>query len=227
MTIGDVISRIRNTVKGVNEDAFLTDRYIYSLYNNYGQQVMKEESDKQQKGGGSGSLESLYVSLPCVELVDSDKVAACCAGIKTNCTIKRTKDKLPKILEGASGMYLSDVTSIDGGFIAVKTDAIIYTRMTNIPSFKYNKNIYYWWLEGYLYFPTVEWDAVTVMAIFSEDVGALLCDGDACMSKQDQAVSFPEYLSGKIERMVLQDLGVLLQIPQVLADNSQSPLRST
>lgn len=58
MTIGDVISRVRNTVKGVNEDAFLTDRYIYSLYNNFGKQLMKEESDKNPSQGNA--IESLY-----------------------------------------------------------------------------------------------------------------------------------------------------------------------
>ena len=29
-TIGEVISRVRNTLKAVKEDAFLTDRTIYS-----------------------------------------------------------------------------------------------------------------------------------------------------------------------------------------------------
>ncbi len=225
MTIGDVISRIRNTVKGVNEDSFLTDRYIYSLYNTYGKQLVKEDSDKN--GGNSTSMESLFETVPCVDLIDVDKIEACCSGIKTNCTIKRTKDKIPKVLEGSNGLYIGDVTSIDGSFIAVKTDAVMYTRMTNTTSFKYNKYFYYWYLGGYLYFPNVEWDAVSVMAIWSDSVEALLCDGDSCKSKQDENSPFPEYLSGKIERMVLQDLGILLQVPQhVGGDNSQSPLKS-
>ena len=31
-TIGETISRVRNTLKAVKEDAFLTDRIIYSSF---------------------------------------------------------------------------------------------------------------------------------------------------------------------------------------------------
>lgn len=224
MTIGDVISRIRNTIKGVNEDAFLTDRYIYSLYNNFGKQLMKDESDKNPSQ--SNAIESLYENVPCTDLIDVDKIEACCSGIKTNCTIKRTKDKLPKILEGANGLYLQSVTSIDGSFIVYKTDPNTYTRMTNIPNHKYNKNKYYWYLAGHLYFPNAEWDAATVRAIWSDSIEALVCDGNTCKSKQDDPSPFPEYLSARAEDMVLAKLGVLVQLPQPMGEDSQSPLRS-
>lgn len=224
MTVGDIISRIRNTIKGVNEDSFLTDRYIYSLYNVYGKELMKLESEKNP--AQTTSVESLYENIPCVDLIDVDKIEACCSGIKTSCTIKRTKDKLPKILDGSNGLYLSDVTSVDGSFIVYKTDASIYTRMTNVPSFKYNKNFYYWYRQGYLYLPNVEWDAIMIRAIWSDSVAALQCDAGSCSTKQDQGSPFPEYLSGRIERMVLQDLGILIKIPEPLADDNRSLLRS-
>ena len=39
-TIGEAISRVRNTLKAVKEDAFLTDRNIYFLLTKYGQTLL-------------------------------------------------------------------------------------------------------------------------------------------------------------------------------------------
>ena len=41
--INEVISRIRGQVKGSTEDAFLTDRYIYSLVIKFAQILMRRQ----------------------------------------------------------------------------------------------------------------------------------------------------------------------------------------
>jgi hypothetical protein len=46
---------------------------------------------------------SVWQSLPFVELIDVDKVEACCTGIQSGCTIKRSKNKLTYILRRLLG----------------------------------------------------------------------------------------------------------------------------
>ena len=101
-TIGDSISRVRNLVKGVKEDAFLTDRFIYSLILKYAKLLIKRQDNENK----IMRFQSLFEVLPCVELIEIDKVEACCSGIKTNCTIRRTKNKIPEVLEGSYGHRL-------------------------------------------------------------------------------------------------------------------------
>ena len=42
-TIGEVISRIRGQVKAEVQDAFVTDRYVYSLVTKYAQLFMRRQ----------------------------------------------------------------------------------------------------------------------------------------------------------------------------------------
>ncbi|BCV01371.1 MAG: hypothetical protein CM15mV42_0470 [uncultured marine virus] len=42
-TIGDVVSRIRGQVKAEVQDAFVTDRYIYSLILKHAQLLMRRQ----------------------------------------------------------------------------------------------------------------------------------------------------------------------------------------
>jgi len=45
-TIGEAISRVRNTLKAVKEDPFLTDRNIYFLITKYGKTLIKREDNQ-------------------------------------------------------------------------------------------------------------------------------------------------------------------------------------
>jgi len=39
--IGDILSRVRGQIKAESEDAFVTDRYLYSLIKKYAQVYMR------------------------------------------------------------------------------------------------------------------------------------------------------------------------------------------
>ena len=86
-TVGDAISRVRNVLKIVKEDPFITDRFLYSLIMKYGKTLIYRDSKLKNIFKNS----SLFKELPCVELIEVDTVEACCIGIKTGCTIKRSK----------------------------------------------------------------------------------------------------------------------------------------
>lgn len=221
-TIGETISRVRNIVKGVKEDAFLTDRFLYSLIIKYAN-VLVRRQDNENK---IMRIQSLFEILPCVDLIEVSKIDACCAGIKTNCTIKRTKDPIPEPMEGAEGPIIRNITSLDGSIVVINTNPSTFTNMANQPTFKYNKTKYYWYLEGYLYFPNIEWEGVRVDGIFSESTKAFHCDADLCAPRQDDRLAIPDFLFAEVEQMVIKELGFMIQTPVETQDDKQSPLRS-
>jgi hypothetical protein len=222
LTIGESISRIRNVMKGVNEDAFLTDRLIYSIVTKYAKLSIR----KQQVLNKILSFQSLFVPLPCVDLIEVDRVEACCNDIKSNCTIMRTKDKLPTVLEGDYGAIFRTVSSIDGSQLCYRTQPATYVAMTKSTNFKYNNVKYYWYLNGYLYLPNVTWEAVRVEGLWEESIEYLLCDGDVCAPIQDNKLQYPEYLFAEVEQNALKELGMMVQMPAEGQDDKQSQLRT-
>lgn len=221
-TIGEAISRVRNTLKAVKEDPFLTDRTIYSSITKFGKSLLKREGNQNRLM----KISSIFTVLPYVELIEVDKVEAKCAPIKSGCTIKRSKDKLPTIFDGMMGPVIRTVSSIDGETEMFRTDPGTYVSMTKTTSFKYNKRKYFWYLDGYLYVPNVEWDAIKVEAIFEGSKGDFLCDLDEkCKARQDEQLPFPEYLFSEIEQYVLQEFTTTMKVPVDGADDSQNVLR--
>lgn len=220
-TIEESISRVRNVIKGVKEDAFLTDRFLYSLIIKYAN-VLVRRQDNENK---IMRIQSLFEILPCVDLIEVSKIDACCAGIKTNCTIMRTREPIPEPMEGSEGPLIRSVTSLDGSVILSNTSPSTYTYITSQPTFKYNKTKYYWYLEGHLYFPNLEWEGVRVDGIFTESTRVFHCE-DPCTPRQSDRLSIPDFLFAEVEQMVAKDLGFMIQTPTETQDDKQSPLRS-
>jgi hypothetical protein len=221
-TVGDSISRIRNVIKAVNEDAFVTDRFIYSIINKYSTFVVKKDSKAEKKV----NLYSFYKTIPCIELIEVDKVEACCNDIKSNCTIMRSKDKVPKIYQGEGGPLIKSLSSIDGSQTCYLTQPSIFVAMSKTKNFKYNNKKYYWYMNDYFYLPNVTWEAVKVDAIWDDDISKYLCnDESSCVSRQDDGLGVPEYLVAEIEQLALKEISLLFQVPGSGADDKQSQLR--
>lgn len=221
-TIGEAISRVRNTLKAVKEDPFLTDRTIYFSITKYAKSLMKREDNKNKLM----SITGMFSTLPFVELVEVDKIEAGCTGIYSGCVIKRTKEKLPEITTASAGPIIRSVASIDSSVELQETMPSIYNSIIQSTSFKFNKTLYYWYLNGYLYMPEVQWDAIRVDAVFEGETGAYSCDEeDMCMSRQDSQLAIPEYLFSEIEQYVIKELTTTIQIPTNGSDDSQNVLR--
>jgi hypothetical protein len=218
-TIGEAVSRVRNVLKGVREDAFLTDRTIYYSILKYAKALIKREDNQFRLM----RMSSLFQVLPYIELIDVDKVEAGCVGVYSGCYFKRSKDKIPGILNGMFGPIIRTTSSIDGTIELYRTEPGTWISMTKTTTFKYNKNRYFWYLNGYLYFPNIDWEAVRMEAIFEGTVET--CTTDDCLIKQDQDMSIPEYLFAEVEQFAIKELSAMLQIPQDNSDDSQNLLR--
>jgi hypothetical protein len=217
-SIGEAISRVRNTLKAVKEDPFLTDRVIYSSLIKYGQTLLKREDNQFRLM----KISSIFQVLPYIELIDVDKVEAGCLGVYSECYFKRSKDKLPTILDGAMGPIIRTTSSIDGTIEMFRTDPGTWVSMTKTTTFKYNTRKYFWYLNGYLYAPNVDWEAVRMEAIFQ---GVTDPCNEQCDLAQDKPLTIPEYLFSEVEQFVIKELTMAMQVPSDGADDSQNTLR--
>ena len=209
-TIAESISRVRNLVKGSRQDAFLTDRFIYSLIVKYAKMYIK----RQDMLNIRLKFASLFRTLTCSDLVEVDRIEACCGSLPSTCKIMRTREKIPLPFEGSYGPFIRTVASIDGSVEVYRTQPAAYTSMTKTSTFKYNKQKYYWYMNGYIYMPNVDWDAVLVEGIFQEDISIFTCDEkEVCKIRQEEILAIPDDLFAEVEKQVLQDLGFQVQIP--------------
>lgn len=204
------ISQIRNLSKTLKQDnLYVTDRLIFSLIKKHAAPLIYQEDGKMKLM----KMDFLFSQIPFIELVEVDIVEAECTGLRTDCTIKRTREKLPDILNGYWGAAIRDVSSLDGNIEIYPTSPRQYVRKRNATDAKFDKNKYYWYLNGYLYFPDLEWDAVKVDALFAEDISHLTCDNDPCMNAQDMEFPIPDYLISTIQNLVFADIAQSMQIP--------------
>ena len=218
-TIGEAISRVRNTLKAVKEDPFLTDRTIYFSLMKYSQTLIKREDNQFRLM----KMSQIFQVLPYIELIDVDRVEAGCIGVYSECYFKRSKDKLPTILNGMFGPIIRTTSSIDGSIEMFRTDPGTWISMTKSTTFKYNKRPYFWYLNGYIYCPNIDWDAIRMEAIFENNTET--CDTDPCEVQQDKPLNIPEYLFSEVEQFVVKELTMAMQIPTDGPDDSQNALR--
>jgi len=209
-TIGESISRIRNLVKAAKQDAFMTDRFIYSLIVKYAKLYIKRQDNLNIRL----KFASLFRSLPCVELIETNKIEACCGSLPNSCKIMRTKEKIPLPFEGSYGPFIRTVSSVDGSTEVYRTQPAAFVSMTKTTTFKYNKQKYYWYMNGYLYLPNADWDAIMVDGIFQDDISIFNTSADdVCTIRQTEILPIPDDLFAEVEKQVLQDLSIQIQVP--------------
>jgi len=168
-------------------------------------------------------ISSLFRVLPYIELIDVDKVEAGCIGVYSGCYFKRSKEKIPGILNGMAGPIIRTTSSIDGTIEMFRTDPGTWISMTKTTTWKYNKNFYFWYLDGYIYCPNVDWEAIRMEAIFEGTLDT--CDTKECDIRQNEPFSLPEYLFSEVEQFVIKELTMTLSIPSDGPDDSQNTLR--
>lgn len=212
ITVGEAISRVRGNVKSVKTDAFLTDRRIFSMMMKYARVLIRRQDSENKMMMFKTPFQTL-----CLNLIEVDKaeVKCKCHDIKSGCKFKRTVTKIPLLFDGYWGPLIRTVSSIDGTEEIHPTYRQTWEKISSNKNFKYNKTKYYWYQEGYLYFPNIEWDTVQIEGLFEEDITDITedCVADACKSKQSKIYTVPTGLHEEIERFVLQELGLSTQLP--------------
>lgn len=216
-TIGEAIGRIRSLMKANSDDAFVTDRYIYSLILNYAQLFMRRQDNLNKLM----RFNSIWKTLPYVELITVDAVEARCFTNNPTVFVKRSKHKLPDMIDGYWGPLIRSVTSVDGYVEFQQTQPGTYVSMLKTTNNRYNKKKYFWYLDEYLYFPDTNLPAVKVEAVFNDDISLWKCE-DPCIPRTEQDFNIPKFLFSEIENQVLQALGNSIKIPSEDAHNNKN-----
>lgn len=225
--VGDVVSRLRNLIKAVRQDAFLTDRFIYSVVLKHARWLMRREDSSNK----IMSHAAIFETLDYVYTVEVDKVEAGCIGVSSSTFFTRTEDKMDMFMQGYWGPMIRNVTSLDGSVQMISTTPSRYAALSKSKNFKFNKNVYYWYLNDYLYFPNVDWEAVRIDAIVQGDISRYKCadcnkKDFSCRIRQEMLFGMPEYLLAEMETNVLKELGLMFQLPSDPAPiDKQNPVR--
>lgn len=212
-TIGEVVSRVRNQMKAVRQDAFLTDRFIYSIIGKHAKWLMKREDSKSN----IMKFNSIMQTLDKVELIEIDRIEAGCINLSTNVKVMRTRNPIPLFMQGYWGPLIRQITSVDAQIDFQPITPTQYTILSQSKNFRFNKTNYYWYLNDNLYFPDISWQYVRIEGVFEDDIAAYKCsdckNNFNCLARQDQNFNVPDYLFGEIETNVLKDLSIMVQFP--------------
>lgn len=205
MTNRELIAQIRNQLKDVSADSKLTDKFIYSIMNKHAKWLIRRESRKLH----IMRFDYLFQTLKCVEVEQAPVIDDCC-GIRNKCRVSRTVHKLPRIYEDEDGVIIKSIFSIDGSVEYSPITISEYIRKLENPHSKYDKSIYYYFNNGYIYFPNNYIKKVMIKGYFEEDIKKFnTCtdhEDSQCLSKLDQEFRIPPHLVGELMNFVMQDL---------------------
>lgn len=221
MLVGEIISRVRNQIKALHQDAFITDRMIYSVIYKYTSVLMKREDGVGKIAMQRGIYKPLVVDLEKVEVLD---------GFPKLGSLYKTVDPITRLLmDGYYGKFIRSVSSVSPLGGSVQCQPINIQDFRNIyksSSYKYNKTKYYWEMDGYLYFPDTDWKKIEIIGIPESNISCYYnIEGDGCKSRQDLEFNVPNYLHAEIEQMVLKDFATLYQLPTDQISDNQNVLK--
>lgn len=229
MTIGESIARVRTLLKANSVDAFITDRFIWSLISKHADFSIF----KYRHSSNIISSPDLYTTLFGFELEEQDLLAMSCLYIPglNNCNsvkIYKSKEKLPSIRVINDKWLIKSVTSVDFSFVFTQVSFGNFSLLLNNRFRKFSRDNYYAVDDGYLYIFDLSGKeegtyAVNITAAFSDASHVAIknmcydCD-KPCVFVQDGSAGIPSSLMSEIEAAVLQDiLSTMYQVQQANA----------
>lgn len=204
----EAIHKVKRLFREINADSRLTDRVVYSLLETHAQWLIYRESEKLRLM----KKDSVFQPYKCVEIEEAPLIDSCC-GIKSLCTVYRTKEKLPELYEDSAGVIIKNVTTIDNQTSLTPIKASEWERKQNNPWLSEDKkNKFYFYFDGRLYFPKGSWKKVNILGLFKKDIEDLNsceeCPSDkkSCIKFLDKRFIIPEYLEAQMFDAVIKDL---------------------
>ena len=213
-TLRKLVSDVRSMHKLLSSDNLITDRVIASEIRNNMNLLVKRETNLR-KLWATGTL---FTTIPCLEMVEVP-LSECCEYVD-ECTIARSKFKLPRIAEGNYQYVIQGVYSINAmGGKGTKFKEITVNRYTNLlklPIIK--KESYFWVINDYLYVTNPLLQKVRLSAFFEEDVRNEIMypecdcgtpqasDEEWCKNPLDKEFPCPGYLEKQVLELTSQKL---------------------
>lgn len=213
MTKGELISQVKNQLKLLNVDSRVNSRFIWSLIDKQLRWLIKRENTKFNLM----EMQDIFQTYKCIEVEEAPAIDECC-GIKSKCTVFRTKCKLPDIYEDNSGVIIKSIYTIDGSMDFSPIQIPEYMRKLENPTTrKYDKGRYYFYNSGYIYFPGTRVKKVMVKAYFIDEIfndcEVSCAEDERCKSVSDQKIRVPNYILSELMDFVIKEIaGITLKI---------------
>ena len=213
-TLRKLVSDIRSVHKILSTDALITDRAIASEIRNNALMLIKRETNLRKLW----ATDTLFTTIPCLEMIEVP-ISECCNYVD-ECSIARTRVKLPRISEGNYQYVIQGVYSINAlGGTGKKLKEISVNRYINLLKLPIIKNEEYFWISnGYLYVNNPLLKAVRFVALFEEDVENEIMypecgcgtpdytNEQLCMNPLDKEFALPGYLEQQVLQLTSQKL---------------------
>jgi hypothetical protein len=212
-TLRDIISTVRSSHKLFSTDSILNDRAIAAEIKTSTFLLIKRETNNRKLW----ATDTLFTTIPCLELQEVP-ISECCE-FTDECTVARTKIKLPRISEGNYQYLIQGVYSINAlGGRGKKLKEITVNRYINLlklPIIKQEE--YYFIVNDYLYVTNPNILAVRIAAFFEDDIpndvmfsecscGTSFTTEDYCKNPLDRKFGLPGYLKKQVLDLTSQRL---------------------
>ena len=213
-TLRKLVSDVRSMHKLLSTDSLITDRAVASEIKNNALLLIKRETNLRKLW----ATDTLFTTIPCLEMVEVP-LSECCEYVD-ECTIARSKFKLPRISEGNYQYVIQGVYSINAmGGKGKKLKEITVNRYMNLLKLPIIKNEeYFWIINDYLYITNPLLQKIRISAFFEEDVSNEIMypecgcgspeytDEDYCMNPLDKQYGLPGYLEKQVLELTSQKL---------------------
>lgn len=208
------VSDVRSMHKLLSSDSLITDRTILSELRNNTFLLVKRETNLRKLW----ATDTLYTTIPCLEMCQVP-ISECC-DYTDDCTIARTKFKLPRISEGNYQYVIQGVYSINalGGYGTKIKESTVnrYINTLKLPIIK--REAYFWINNDYLYVSNPYITTIRVSAFFEDEVpnnimypdcgcgNVAYTEEDLCKNPLDKEFPLPGYLSKQVLELTSQKL---------------------
>ena len=212
-TLRKLVSDVRSTHKLLSTDSLITDRAIASEIRNNSLLLIKRETNLRKLW----ATDTLFTTIPCLEMCQVP-ISECCDFVD-ECTVARSKYKLPRVSEGNYQYVIQGVYSINAmSGRGTKIKEISVNRYINLLKLPMIKNEAYFWISnGYLYVSNPALQAIRFVAFFEEDVendilypecgcGKEYTLEEICINPLDKEFACPGYLEQQVLQLTSQKL---------------------
>ena len=212
-TLRKLVSDVRSVHKILSTDSLITDRAIASEIRNNSLLLIKRETNLRKLW----QTDTLFTTIPCLEMVEVS-ISECCNYVD-ECTIARTRFKIPRISEGNYQYVIQGVYSINAmsgtGSKLKEITVNRYLNLLKLPIIK--KENYFWVSNDYLYVTNPHLKSIRLVAFFEEDVtndimypecgcGIDYTDEQICINPLDKEFPLPGYLEQQTLQLTSQKL---------------------
>ena len=240
-TKGEIISRLRMSIKELSSDTNYSNRYLWNVFSTASKVLIQRDADQKRK---IYKTNDIWENI-CIELEPVSPILCSCLSLPMDSTIYRSVFKIPRLMESSFGALYRTLSTVDNSRQITLVSPLEYQIKSNL---RYNKGYYAFLHDDYLW-SNVKYPTLMLSAIFEGETCAFKCGTEPncvecnkgnndlnkltityksvnkCVSNEDgttggscnvrltEPANTPDYLVDSAVKMALQEVGATLQKP--------------